>query len=143
MLDANLGPLISEAITLSTVLQQLPSLTHKLLVFLIWAIRGLFLFIFVFSIQLIINNLTNKCSIKFCRWLESNRRPLVSKATALPTEPQPLPSDDLFFNYFLSRLWSFDPLDIIFKVTHTALIYFAFHILVFVEWFVRVRPTKV
>ena len=46
------------------------------------------LFIFVFSIQLIIN----KCSIKFCQWLESNRGPLVSKATALPTEPQPLPN---------------------------------------------------
>ena len=31
--------------------------------------------------------------IKFCRWLNSNCRPLVSKATALPTEPpQPLPS---------------------------------------------------
>ena len=28
----------------------------------------------------------------FCRrWLDSNRRPLVSGATALPTEPQPLP----------------------------------------------------
>ena len=53
-----------------------------------WAIPGLFLFIFVFSIQLIIN----KCSIKFCQWLESNRGPLVSKASALPTEPQPLPS---------------------------------------------------
>ena len=53
-----------------------------------WAIPGLFLFIFVFTIQLIIN----KCSIKFCQWLESNRGPLVSKATALPTEPQPLPN---------------------------------------------------
>ena len=52
-----------------------------------WTIPGLFLFIFVFSIQLIIN----KCSIKFCRWLESNRGPLVTKSTALPTEPQPLP----------------------------------------------------
>ena len=56
-----------------------------------WAIPGLFLFIFVFSIQLVIYKLTNECSIKFCRWLESNRGPLVSKATALPTEPQPLP----------------------------------------------------
>ena len=45
-----------------------------------------FSFIFVFSIQLIIN----KCSIKFCRWLESNRGPLVLKATTLPTAPQPL-----------------------------------------------------
>ena len=52
-----------------------------------WAIPGLFLFIFVFSIQLVIYKLTNECSIKFCRWLESNRGPL----TALPTEPQPLP----------------------------------------------------
>ena len=42
---------------------------------------SLFLFIFVFSIQLIIK----KCSIKFCGWL-------VSKATALPTAPQPLPN---------------------------------------------------
>ena len=45
-------------------------------IFFKWAIPGLFLFIFVFSIQLIIN----KCSIKFCRWLESNlwyrKRPL-------------------------------------------------------------------
>ena len=31
---------------------------------------------------------------KFCQWLESNRGPLVSKATALPTEPQPLPYND-------------------------------------------------
>ena len=28
---------------------------------------------------------------KFCRWLDSNRGPLVSEPTALPTEPQPLP----------------------------------------------------
>ena len=50
------------------------------------------LFIFVFSIQLIINKLTNKCSIKFCQWLESNHGPLILQATALPTEPQPLPT---------------------------------------------------
>ena len=29
--------------------------------------------------------------IKVCQWLDSNRGPLVSEATALPTEPQPLP----------------------------------------------------
>ena len=28
---------------------------------------------------------------KFCQWLEPNRRPLALEATALPTEPQPLP----------------------------------------------------
>ena len=28
---------------------------------------------------------------KICRWLDSNHGPLVSEATALPTEPQPLP----------------------------------------------------
>ena len=27
----------------------------------------------------------------FCRWLDSNRGPLVSEATALPNERQPLP----------------------------------------------------
>ena len=34
--------------------------------------------------------------IIFCLWLDLNRGPLVSEATALPTEPQPLP------NFFLS-----------------------------------------
>ena len=33
---------------------------------------------------------------KFCRWLDSNRGPLVSEPTALPTEPQPLPKLYLF-----------------------------------------------
>ena len=42
------------------------------------------LFIFVFLIQLIVN--------KICWWLDSNRGSLVSEATALPTDPQPLPS---------------------------------------------------
>ena len=50
------------------------------------------LIIFIFSIQLIIN----KFSIKFCEWLESNRGPLDLKATALPTEPQPLPLNICF-----------------------------------------------
>ena len=52
-----------------------------------WAIPGLFFFIFVFSIQLIVNKF-----IKFRQWLDSNRGPLVSEATPLPTEPQPLPN---------------------------------------------------
>ena len=30
--------------------------------------------------------------IYFCQWLDSNRGPLVLEATALPTEPQPLPN---------------------------------------------------
>ena len=46
------------------------------------SIPGLFFFIFVFSIKLTVN---------FCRWLDSNRRPLELEATALSTEPQPLP----------------------------------------------------
>ena len=36
-----------------------------------------------------LKNLTVKF---FCRWQDSNRGPLESEATALPTEPQPLPS---------------------------------------------------
>ena len=55
-----------------------------------WAIPGLFFFYFrLFNTQLTVY----KCSmlINFCRWLDSNRASLVSEATALPTEPQPLP----------------------------------------------------
>ena len=40
------------------------------------------------TIHLTVNN---NCSTKICRCLDSNRGPLVSEATALPTEPQPLP----------------------------------------------------
>ena len=40
-----------------------------------------------FSVQLTVHNV----QYKFCRWLDSNLGPLVSEATALPTEPQPLP----------------------------------------------------
>ena len=47
-----------------------------------WAIPGLFFFIFVFSIQSIVN--------KICRSLDSNRGSLVLEVTALPTEPQPV-----------------------------------------------------
>ena len=31
-------------------------------------------------------------NINFCQWLDSNHGPLVLEATALPTEPQPLPN---------------------------------------------------
>ena len=41
-----------------------------------------FSFLFIFSISI---------SNKLCRWLDSNCWPLVSEATAQPTEPQPLP----------------------------------------------------
>ena len=56
------------------------------LVFLKWAIPSLFLFIFVFSIQF-----TGNRWYKVCRRLDLNWGPLVLEATALPTEPQPLP----------------------------------------------------
>ena len=60
------------------------------------AISGLFFFYFRLfnTIQLTVDN---KCSIKFCRCLESNRGPLIPEATALPTEPQPLPKKLLLF----------------------------------------------
>ena len=61
--------------------------TVELSCFFKWAIPGLFSLIFVFSIQLTLN----KCSNFFCQWLDLNRGPLVMEATALPTEPQPLP----------------------------------------------------
>ena len=45
------------------------------------------LFVFLFSLQSTVNSV----QYKFCRWLDSNCGPLVLEATALPTEPQPLP----------------------------------------------------
>ena len=36
-------------------------------------------------------------NINFCRWLDSNHGPLESEVTALPTEPQPLPENDLLW----------------------------------------------
>ena len=50
-----------------------------------WAIPSFFFFNFVFSIH------SWQKTINFCRWLDSNCRPLVSEGTALPTEPQPVP----------------------------------------------------
>ena len=52
--------------------------------------RPLFLYFRLFKTHVTVN----KCSIyiNFCRWLDSNRGSLVSEATALPTEPQPLPT---------------------------------------------------
>ena len=51
------------------------------------AIPGLFSFIFIFSR---VNSKSVFC-LKFYWWLASNRRPLASEVTALPTEPQSLP----------------------------------------------------
>ena len=45
-----------------------------------------FMYFRLFNTQLTVN----KCSIIFSRWLDSNRGPLVSEATPLPTEPHNL-----------------------------------------------------
>ena len=76
-----------------------------------WAIPGLFFFYFHLfnTIQLTINK---KCSIKICRCLESNRGLLVSEATALPTEPQPLP----YVDASLSPVIVYLPLRFILKI---------------------------
>ena len=66
---------------------------HK--VFLNGPFIASFSFIFVFF------NTKNKCSIKICRCLDSNCRPLVTEATALPTEPQPLPKKHK--SWFISK----------------------------------------
>ena len=72
----------------------------KVSIFFKWAIHGLFLFYFRLfnTIQLTIN----KCSMKICRCLDSNRGPLVLEATALPTEPQPLPKRRKCWESFFS-----------------------------------------
>ena len=58
--------------------------TDQLLLLKRWAISGLFFFIFVLSIV--------QLEVKFCRCLDLNCGSLVSEATALPSEPQPLPT---------------------------------------------------
>ena len=56
-----------------------------------WVIPGLFFLIFVFST-------VNMFILKFRRCLDLNRVSLVSKATAMPAEPQPLPEKQNIFN---------------------------------------------
>ena len=58
-----------------------------------------FFFIFVFSIQFIIQL---KFSKQNCHRLDSNRGSLASEATALPTAPQPLPN--CFISLFIFLL---------------------------------------
>ena len=55
-----------------------------------------FFFIFVFLVLLTINEMFH---IKYCRWLDSNREPLVSQVTALATKPQPLPRSHPFLKF--------------------------------------------
>ena len=61
-----------------------------------WANPGVFFFIFVFSIQ-------KNVQFKFLRWLDSNSGPLELEATALPTEPHPLPSNFCYLTFTLSQ----------------------------------------
>ena len=69
------------------------------IIFFKCTISGLFFFIFVFSIQLTVNNVQYKVR----RRLDSNCGPLVLEATALPTEPQPLPlSEALLYKISLT-----------------------------------------
>ena len=51
-----------------------------------WAIPGLFS---------LFSSFQHKCSLKVCQCLDSNHGSLVSEATTLPTEPQPLPKPKL------------------------------------------------
>ena len=60
---------------------------HSIIV-LKWAITSLFFFYFC----LFYKQLTMSRFNKSCRWLDSSRGPLVLEATAMPTEPQPLPN---------------------------------------------------
>ena len=59
--------------------------------------RPLFLYFRLFNTQLTVY----KCSIliNICRWLDSNCGTLVLEATALPTEPQPLPNLSNIVNF--------------------------------------------
>ena len=65
-----------------------------------WAIPGLF-FVYFRLFNTVAS--TQMFHIKVCRWLDSNRGPLVSEATALPTEPQPNLIIFLPFLFFSSK----------------------------------------
>ena len=49
-----------------------------------------------FSLFSSVQQLTVCSCLKFCQWLDLNSRTPVSEATALPTEPQPLPNNNKF-----------------------------------------------
>ena len=72
------------------------------------AIPDLFFPLFsTISIQLMVN--------KICWGLDSNHRYHVSEATALPTEPQPLPNDVLYLHTVWTNSWYWQP-----RFDHTA-----------------------
>ena len=66
-----------------------------------WATPGLF--IFISSSFNYIWQKVNKCTIKIRRLLDSNRRPLMSEATALITESQPLPKTEYVYRASLGH----------------------------------------
>ena len=78
---------------LDLILQSLFCIQKLLWLYFKWAFLGLFFFIFASSIHLTIVSQMLYWIIR--RWLDSNRGPLVLEATALPTEPQPLPTYNL------------------------------------------------
>ena len=88
------------------------NLSRFCFIFKKWAIPDLFFFIFVFSVHLTVN-----VNINFCWWLHSNRGPLELEATALPTEPQPLP----WFSFIIltkARVSTCQDLALLFLVSH-------------------------
>ena len=60
-------------------------------------------FFFIFRLFNTVNS-KQMFEIQVCRWLDSNRGPLVSEATALPTESQLLPKNT---NYLIE--WALSP----------------------------------
>ena len=66
--------------------------------FLRWAILGLFSLFSSFQCY----NRWKIWYLKLCRWWGLNHGSRVSKATALPTEPQPLPNSGIVLNFAVS-----------------------------------------
>ena len=58
------------------------------------------MFLFLIELTVII------AQYKFCRWLDTNRGPLVSNVTALPTEPQPSPDHSTFLFSSITNTWT-------------------------------------
>ena len=70
---------------------------------------------------------------KSCRWLDSNRGPLVSEATALSTEPQPLSTSSSIYNHHsfafkLPKVCLFNSHSVLVSVSPTPSVYLAFFV---------------
>ena len=77
----------------------------------------------------------NEYSCKICLWLDLNSRSLVTEATVLPSEPQPLPSSVyfFFFQYFYSYFLCILPISVSVSISINLSIYISINISIYIN----------